>query len=221
MQADIRWKPFVFFSGFLTLVLSGIVCFYGSEPAFLWVNQNLTPPLGQAARGFSFLGESFSMGILLILSFWKEVRKTILIALVWLIGACYSWIFKLWIFKGLARPFEYFGKKHVTIQLVEGVKVLHFNSFPSGHTLTAFSAAFLAIHLFPKIAFRYQGVLVICATLCGLSRVVLAQHWLLDVAGGIFLGTLAFFTGRFLLSPLKNNPSLDKPLIELIRNKKD
>jgi membrane-associated phospholipid phosphatase len=75
---------------------------------------------------------------------------------------------------------------------VEGVTVHHLNSFPSGHTLTAFSAAFLIRILFPCRPL-WHALAFLLAILCGLSRVVLVQHWPADVLGGMVLGLLASF----------------------------
>lgn len=60
-------------------------------------------------------------------------------------------------------------------------------SFPSNHTAAAFAMAYLVLRLYPwwpNVAILYS-----MATLIGLSRVYLREHFPLDVVGGAVLGT--------------------------------
>ena len=68
----------------------------------------------------------------------------------------------------------------------------YYESFPSGHTTTAFSAAMVLGFLTPK--WRWLGLLY--ATAVGLSRLVLGVHYPSDVFGGILLGTLGAYAVR-------------------------
>jgi len=204
-------------SAFFVMTGSVMISIFGNQNCFLWINQHLTPSFGQTARIFSALGEWYSMGLLLLLSLWMPFRKTIMLAFIWLCGACYSWLFKLWLLKGLARPLEHFQKSGITINLVEGVGVHHFNSFPSGHTLTAFSAAYAVVCLFPISARWIQILVLLLALACGISRVVLAQHWPLDVAGGAVLGILASFSGQKLALWLPQHPFMNSPIWSKIK----
>lgn len=98
-------------------------------------------------------------------------------------------------FKGLfkhERPFRYFKEIGVFDQInpVEGV-VLNAgaNSFPSGHTMSAFALyAFLALCLPRKKA---AGLLLFSiALLVGISRIYLVQHFFKDVYLGAIMGVL-------------------------------
>jgi membrane-associated phospholipid phosphatase len=59
------------------------------------------------------------------------------------------------------------------------------NSFPSGHTATAFTIFLLTIYLFNQSKLILIGLLY--AMLCGYSRVYLGQHFPMDVGGGIIV----------------------------------
>ncbi|WP_296404380.1 phosphatase PAP2 family protein [Psychrobacter sp.] len=59
-------------------------------------------------------------------------------------------------------------------------------SFPSGHTLTAFSMASICFCYFKNQFFKYSAMFV--ATLVGLSRVLIGVHWPIDVLVGAALG---------------------------------
>ncbi len=202
-------KLILIFSLLYVIALLVWVGFTGQEAAFLWVNQNLSPNAGGAAKVFSHVGETWGMVILLGICLFQHWKKGLLIGLGWLTGACYSWLFKLWLMKGAERPVAYFLKKNRTLFFVEGVEVHRFNTFPSGHTLTAFSILFLAVLAFPKMKWPGQLILFAAAALCGISRVVLVQHWPLDVAGGAVLGMLAAITAYRILDllPFSNSRS--------------
>ena len=57
-------------------------------------------------------------------------------------------------------------------------------SFPSGHTMTAFSIALVVSYFYPSL----EGPLLFVAASIGLSRIVLGMHFLSDVLAGMVLG---------------------------------
>jgi len=68
----------------------------------------------------------------------------------------------------------------------QGTAMLDLYSFPSGHTLHAFSFSIVAINSFPEL-----GIILIPFTLLvAASRVVLGLHYPTDVAVGALIGTL-------------------------------
>ncbi|MDX1252741.1 MAG: phosphatase PAP2 family protein [Gammaproteobacteria bacterium] len=66
--------------------------------------------------------------------------------------------------------------------------MLQSGSFPSGHTIAAFSFAGAVSLLFHRP--WLTAALVTLATLAGLSRIVVGAHWPLDVLGGAAIGWL-------------------------------
>jgi undecaprenyl-diphosphatase len=57
-------------------------------------------------------------------------------------------------------------------------------SFPSGHTMTAFSIALVVSYFYPSL----EGALFFLALSIALSRIVLGMHFLSDVLAGMVLG---------------------------------
>ncbi len=58
-------------------------------------------------------------------------------------------------------------------------------SFPSGHTMTAFSVALVVSYFYPSL----EGPLYFLAISIGVSRIVLGMHFLSDVLAGAVLGS--------------------------------
>jgi len=57
-------------------------------------------------------------------------------------------------------------------------------SFPSGHTMTAFSVALVVSYFYPSL----EGALFFLAMSIAVSRIVLGMHFLSDVLAGVVLG---------------------------------
>lgn len=57
-------------------------------------------------------------------------------------------------------------------------------SFPSGHTMTAFSIALVISYFYPSL----EGGLLFLAVSIAVSRIVLGMHFLSDVLAGLILG---------------------------------
>ena len=97
------------------------------------------------------------------------------------------------------RPITWFTEHFPDIQLplVDGVRMNHYISFPSGHTTSFFALFFvLSIIATENLAAKrpysvaIQLLLFIAAALGGYSRIYLCQHFALDVFGGIVVGLL-------------------------------
>ena len=67
-----------------------------------------------------------------------------------------------------------------------------YESFPSGHTTTAFAFCFVMSFLSPRL---FPFMLIFSAAI-GLSRIVVGAHYPTDVLGGIVLGTLGAYLMR-------------------------
>lgn len=84
-------------------------------------------------------------------------------------------------------------------------RIFH-NSFPSGHTTTAFALAMWVLLLTYRTRYRWWGYgALVLAGLVGLSRIYRGVHYPFDVLVGALLGVawgvLIYFTRRSLLSP--------------------
>lgn len=102
---------------------------------------------------------------------------------------------------GRLRPSAFFGQHEIGFYF----NFLHnpYDSFPSGHTHTAFAvAACLAIW---KPAYRWPFFLL--AGLIGFSRLVQSAHWASDVAMGAFISiACAYYLAPKVLDPTRRWP---------------
>ncbi len=92
---------------------------------------------------------------------------------------------------GRGRPMEWTADAPLSFTPLNW-SAYSFQSFPSGHATTAFSLALTVAFLWPKSFWP----MLILATLIGLSRIVLGQHYPTDIAAGAVLGTLGAFAVR-------------------------
>jgi membrane-associated phospholipid phosphatase len=96
---------------------------------------------------------------------------------------------------GRARPDVEPDMRPSDFQLGEGFRTNNRQSFPSGHTTTAFAAAAAVtseVHrMWPKYTWYVGPALYAGATLVGVSRMYHNRHWASDVALGAGIGTFS------------------------------
>lgn len=96
-------------------------------------------------------------------------------------------LFKYMLFADEVRPAVFFEGKTL-LTFTDGLEVARYNSFPSGHTATAFAVFFmLSIMLGSK---KWSVVLFTLALLVAVSRVYLMQHFFRDVYFGSLLAVV-------------------------------
>jgi membrane-associated phospholipid phosphatase len=97
---------------------------------------------------------------------------------------------------GRARPYVNIDNP-ADFQLFRGLKGHEYQSFPSGHTSTAFAFASTVTResqfWWPHAGFYVGTVMFGGAALMGASRIYNNQHWASDVIGGAAIGTLVGF----------------------------
>ena len=108
------------------------------------------------------------------------------------------------IFPDIVRPITLF-KNTYALHLVEGVKMSEIQSFPSGHTGTAFAILFLLATFTSKSWLQVTALAT--GILIGFSRLYLSQHFLPDVVAGAVVGT---FTSLVLLTVFEHSRSFNK-----------
>jgi membrane-associated phospholipid phosphatase len=186
----------------ISLIFSFFVSFVDKDATYL--SKNLPPIYHHLSQLLTKIGDSLYIFIVctslifLSLTLLKKTagKKIKMIAKV-VISHCMLFFFST-LFSGLiaqiikhlvgrARPklieeFGIFNLKGLSFQA-------SFASLPSGHSVTAFSIAYLLTLYMPK----YRIVFYLIATSVGISRVVLGSHYPSDVIAGAVLGIFCTF----------------------------
>ena len=103
------------------------------------------------------------------------------------------------------RPLTWFAENmpDVTLPLVEGVRMNHWLSFPSGHTTTFFvlfyslSIILCAENITGKMILSFLCFL--CASFGAYTRIYLSQHFALDIFAGILIAVFSTLSLYFFL----------------------
>ncbi len=173
----------------LLFFLLGAVLILTQEKGFavVWLNQWHSPWLDLFFSYYTVVGDGFFYILLIMgLFFWK--RKAAFLGLICFAASGLSvQALKKLIFADVPRPLSYFSTD-APLHFVEGVSVHAMQSFPSGHTTTAFSCfCLLALLLHSK---AWGLCFFVLALLAGISRMYLVQHFFEDIYAGAWLGTL-------------------------------
>ncbi len=187
-----------FFYIFLILMIATALVFllihfvYGNLDAVLFVNKSNHPIADFLFKYLTKLGEAW--GIVICVLFFVILKKWnwVLFAggINLLIGGI-SAFFKYQIFSGSPRPRGLLNNDKL-IHFIEGIDVHFWDSYPSGHTLTAVACCTIFALYFSHYA-QLQIACWLVATLVALSRIYLFQHFFMDVATSYFIAMFVTF----------------------------
>ncbi len=135
----------------------------------------------------TWLGNGAVVAVLFIILIFVSYRYAFAFLTGSLATALVVNLFKKVIFHHMYRPSKYFELYETDkLHLVEGVKMHSLQSFPSGHTATAFNL-FIMLALIVK-SNTLKFVFFIMAALVAYSRIYLSQHFLMDITAGSVVG---------------------------------
>ncbi len=149
-------------------------------------------------KWITHLGDGAFAFLVAFVFLFFSIRKSVYIIISYLGSALVSSVLKHIFYPEIYRPhfvFNYFVR--INLKLVDGIEMFGFNSFPSGHALSAF-ALFFCLLLITKNHFL-KILYFILAILAAYSRVYLSQHWLIDIYIGSIIGVsfAVFFYATF------------------------
>ena len=153
--------------------------------------------------GATQLGEVWFWGVTIILFLFVRYDKSLIFSTSLVLSTLLSSSLKL--FFDTLRPMAFFKDLKQNWHFVDGVKINIHQSFPSGHTTTAF-AIFTLIMLFAKNR-NWGYACVTLAWLAGYSRCYLFQHFPVDVLGGATIGMMSslmvyiWFSSQYVKNP--------------------
>lgn len=182
---------------YFVLLLAGIILrlIYTRNEIFFYLNDWHSLAADRLFRILTQIGYWPFTLTLVLLTLCFSYRKGLLITLTtsagWLVGQLLKMFF------GLPRPDvfykNYVDKNGITpkIYYVPEVTLAVNPSFPSGHTITAFTLGLLFAYFIPKKAL--SPVFLLMALLVAYSRIYLKQHFFEDTVAGSMIGVIVTF----------------------------
>ena len=178
----------------------------------LWFNARHNSALDTFFKYWTYLGDGVLLGVLglalLLTNYYRFFMFLIAVA----IQTVLVHVFKQWLSAGEPRPKTFFVDQLDTLNFVEGVTVRGYDSFPSGHTASAFTLFFFLILIAKSEALRIT--LFFTAVLVGLSRVYLIQHFARDIYVGSLFGVISVLVAYMIFEKESNDTKLQKGLLK-------
>ena len=188
MKVFIQQNKQPIFIYLLFLLLGGIVLIlFPKTEIHLFINQYHNPFFDLFFKYLTWLGSGWSVALLFLLLLIKHKREAVIYLAGNLLITLTIQSLKHFIFNDMLRPVAYFKDIH-PLYLIPGETMHLYNSFPSGHSATAFGIFVILIYLtknqWGKLAW------LILAMLIAFSRVYLSQHFMMDILAGSVIGTI-------------------------------
>lgn len=154
------------------------------EYSFFWLNFFHCKALDDFFIAYTYVGDGlFSLFLALLLFVLNNRLLGFRILLAFLISGLIAQVLKKAVH--LPRPMAALGTDTYR-HFIDGVTHSGYNSFPSGHTTSAFALALLCALHTKHPGFRWLFFFLAC--MAGYSRIYLGQHFLPDVFVGMLIG---------------------------------
>ncbi|AYL97073.1 phosphatase PAP2 family protein [Mucilaginibacter celer] len=165
-----------------TCLIIKLLC--SRESIFFTVNSWHQPWLDTIEPYITDIGDGTTAVILSLLMLFFSYRNWLLLASSYAVTSIVAQILKnIYV---APRPKLYFAEQWSRVHTVDGVYILEKYSFPSGHTVSAFSAALVITYLCKNKGWGVPALFV--AIMVGYSRMYLTEHFFEDVLAGSAIG---------------------------------
>jgi len=185
---DVLFKIRVFFVPYLVVLMLCLLIkiLFSREQIYFAVNSRNFPFGDFISPYLTDLGNFWTVIVLSLILVMFSYAKAFMLLLVNTATALTAQVVKH-IFDS-PRPTLYFQSQLAHIHFVKGVEMLRLHSFPSGHTVTAFSTAVLFTYWAKN---KFWGFPLLILAMCvGYSRMYLSEHFFEDVTAGSVIGTI-------------------------------
>ena len=199
-----RIKPFFILYLIVLCCCLVIKLTFSKDEIYFAVNTRNYPWADYIAPYFTDMGNGWTIVALSAILVLYNYRIAFLMFTTWAVTSISVQIVK-YIFDA-PRPQLYFKDQLSKLHFVKGIEILSYHSFPSGHTVTAFSSALLITYLAKNKNWGF--LLLLIAILIGFSRMYLSEHFFEDVTAGSALGV---FGAIFWIYWLDNKKFLHTP----------
>lgn len=177
----------IFIALYLVFLVAGGILIATMERGneILYLNSLHTPFFDTFFKYTTKLAEAPLLLLSLVVAIRYSYGKGMVLALNSLLVFAATAALKQLVFENQVRPSVFFDGK-ATLNFVQGLDVLRYNSFPSGHTSAAFGLLFMLSLLTEQK--KWSMLFFIIALLVGISRVYLLQHFFRDIYAGSLVG---------------------------------
>ena len=189
MLPDLFRRNRVFFLLYaLLLIVAGILQLrFTQESLMQWVNVHNSPSADVFFTYATYLGDGFFFVLVCIILFIYNRRVGAVAFASFALSSLLSLFLKLIVFPDRLRPLKFFEHSTYQYRVIEGLNIYSYNSFPSGHTISAFAVFSLLAFIDDRRGRGWFWLLL--AALTGYSRVYLFQHFVEDAYVGSLIGT--------------------------------
>ncbi|MCE7995476.1 MAG: phosphatase PAP2 family protein [Roseivirga sp.] len=207
IDKELQWLVAVYL-----IVLGMITVLTNHGDVVLWINARHTVQGDFFFKYWTYLGDGVILGAVALYFLFTHLWRFYFMLLAIALQTAFVHIFKQWLYAGEPRPKTFFADQIDQLNFVEGVTVRGYDSFPSGHTATAFVLGMVLIWVSKNLYWRF--VLFVSAILVGISRIYILQHFARDVFFGSIFGILAVVLSWQILRKQAWNPRLERGLIK-------
>lgn len=179
-----------FFIGYLLFLILGYVIqlIVPKAELFLLTNRHHHEAMDLSFKLITMIGDGSTMVMVGIGMLFVKYRYSVVTVLAYAYSSAVVQIVKR-IFNE-PRPSKFFEGIN-PIRTLEGYPLYEWNSFPSGHSASAFTLAVVLTYLLPH-KHKHWIILPVALT-TAFSRVYLSQHFFTDIVAGSVLGVLLTF----------------------------
>ncbi|HKL32669.1 MAG TPA: phosphatase PAP2 family protein [Tangfeifania sp.] len=193
MKETLKENKYFLLPWLLTLVVfTGLILTHNKAELHLISNNVNSLFFDQFFRYATWLGDGVMIAIVGVVLLFVRFRYAIAFLIGSLVTAGIVNLFKKVLLDDMYRPSKYFELyESAQLHLIEGVKLHSLQSFPSGHTATAFSVFFFLALILKSKPLKLSMLLL--AIVVAYSRVYISQHFLIDITAGSAIAVLIMF----------------------------
>src|SRR6056297_3040331 len=193
MKETLKENKYFLLPWLLTLVVfTGLILTHNKAELHLISNNVNSLFFDQFFRFATWLGDGVMIAIVAVALLFVRFRYAIAFLIGSLITAGIVNLFKKVLLDDMYRPSKYFELyENAQLHLVEGVNLHNLQSFPSGHTATAFSVFFFLALILKSKPLKFSMFLL--TIIVAYSRVYISQHFLMDITAGSMIAVIVMF----------------------------
>lgn len=205
-------KPVQWLTAGLLALFSIYLAFTAHGDFVLWLNGRYTAVGDVFFRYWTYVGDGVVLGLVALLFLFQNYYRFFTFLMAIAFQTVFVHLFKQVLFAGELRPQRYFASIIEQLHFVDGVVVRSFNSFPSGHTASAFTLCFFLMLITKRTTVQLS--LLLAAVFVGLSRVYILQHFGRDIFFGAIFGILSVLLAQGIMKRYEDRPKLQRGLLK-------